>query len=604
MNEKKVIGLSLIALMLLGTNAYAGRITGVEASRSYVKSNPQQQFGWGGWNLDESNAMVYITDVGYDNGDPAIFDIFSGMYDPAALVNKSFESTISTGGEVRAKLHGKDWPVGEPSGIKVINNDVAVKHGKPFNCIMNTSFLEGSYLDAAVPKPVICSSDFQSHKRFKINLLESTVMGIANGQYGKPIDLIFNLEDDTETVRYQVLQKINNYTGVRLDGFKIEVIGDTVPAPTLSLGIGEGDDNGNIWTDDELANFSHGLWGPLEVPHFPIAGFFDDIRAGFQVTGHGTSTIVGGPITLGSNYSSLFGLWLPSVWQPTGIFWDNDNDPVTDAELVAFFGTIPGAPAGTAPSWHKGKADNWVAPTSQELLQWETDPLYEQDGIEDTLNLGLNYIVNLGAKGASDTFTIRITPHIAVDQSKPSYIDPDSGTPIPIPPIPTLITDGTVAISPAPTFVIGDTLILSVKDEDQNIYNDLRETTTVTVTTDTGDNETVTLTETDVDSAIFTATIASVLTTSSPVSGDGKMNVIKDSVVTVTYVDNTHNTSASTTATIPTDDTNDAIDSSGNTASSGGGGCTSNPHANSFDMMFFIMMALGFLYPFRRKFIK
>jgi len=602
MNRRKVIGLSLITVMLLSVNTYAGKIIGVDASEPYVKSDPQQQFGWGGWNLDESNVTVYITDVGYGNGDPTIFDISTGMYDSTSLVNKSFESSIATEGIVRAKLHGKDWPVGEPSGIKVINNDTAVQHGKPFNCIMNTSFLAGNYLDSATPKPVICSSDFQTHKRFKVNMLESTVSGISPGEYGKPIDLIFNLDTDTETVRYQVLQKINNYTGVRLDGFKIEVIGDTSPAPTISLGIGEGDSNSNIWTDDELANFSHGLWGPVDEPHFSIAGFFDDVRAGFQVTGHGTNIIVGGPTTLGSNYSSLFGVWLPSAWQPKGIFWDHDNDPATDAELVAFWGTVPDAPIGTEPAWHKGKTDNWVEPTSQELLQWETDPLYEQDGVEDALNLGLNYIVNLGAKGASDTFTIRITPHIASDQTPPSYID-GSGSPILPPELPP-ITDGTVAISPAPTFVIGNTLILSVKDEDQNINPTTKDTITVTVTSDTGDKETVILTETDINTAIFTSTIASELTTTSPVIDDGKMNVIKDCVVTVTYEDNTHDTFASTTATILTENEDDAVDSSANPASSGGGGCTSNPNAKSFDMMFLVMIALGLLFPFRRKFIK
>ncbi|NOR55602.1 MAG: JDVT-CTERM domain-containing protein [Sulfurovum sp.] len=36
----------------------------------------------------------------------------------------------------------------------------------------------------------------------------------------------------------------------------------------------------------------------------------------------------------------------------------------------------------------------------------------------------------------------------------------------------------------------------------------------------------------------------------------------------------------------------------------GGGGCTYNPNSNSFDMTFLFMMALGLLYPFRRKFLK
>ena len=38
--------------------------------------------------------------------------------------------------------------------------------------------------------------------------------------------------------------------------------------------------------------------------------------------------------------------------------------------------------------------------------------------------------------------------------------------------------------------------------------------------------------------------------------------------------------------------------------SSGGGGCTYNPNSNSFDMTFLMMIALGSLYAFRRRFIK
>jgi hypothetical protein len=40
------------------------------------------------------------------------------------------------------------------------------------------------------------------------------------------------------------------------------------------------------------------------------------------------------------------------------------------------------------------------------------------------------------------------------------------------------------------------------------------------------------------------------------------------------------------------------------TSSSGGGGCTYNPNSNSFDMTFLMMIALGLLYPIRRRFLK
>ena len=40
------------------------------------------------------------------------------------------------------------------------------------------------------------------------------------------------------------------------------------------------------------------------------------------------------------------------------------------------------------------------------------------------------------------------------------------------------------------------------------------------------------------------------------------------------------------------------------TTTGGGGGCTYNPNSKNFDMTFLLMMALGLLYPFRRRFLK
>ena len=36
----------------------------------------------------------------------------------------------------------------------------------------------------------------------------------------------------------------------------------------------------------------------------------------------------------------------------------------------------------------------------------------------------------------------------------------------------------------------------------------------------------------------------------------------------------------------------------------GGGGCSYNPNSKNFDITFLLMMALGALYPFRRRFLK
>src|SRR5690606_7249886 len=97
----------------------------------------------------------------------------------------------------------------------------------PVNCLINTAY-EGelvsetgldAYLDIAASEPVICSSGFQSHKRFKVAMLSPAADGVGKDA----IDLVFNVDGDTALNPYQVFSKTNNYTDKRLAGFKIQV---------------------------------------------------------------------------------------------------------------------------------------------------------------------------------------------------------------------------------------------------------------------------------------------------------------------------------------------------------------------------------------------
>ncbi|WP_373031250.1 choice-of-anchor F family protein [Sulfurovum sp.] len=626
--NKNIVKMSLVTAMLLSSGAYAGNIIGANPGDTV---EPLEQFGFGGWNL--TNVMVNITDTEYVLNPNLTFNS-DGTYDEMTY-GDSFESIITTNGLVTGKLHGKDWPVGEPAGIKIINGDTKASKGKPGNCILTTSYLsaennlpslENGYLDGDDPAPVICSSPFQTHKRFKVNMTEASTEDYnTTTGYGKPIDLVFNLDGtdmNMENVRYQVFQKINNYTGMRLDGYKVEVLDEngTVKANDLTLSIGldealTGGDNpqpdGDIWDVEDMANYSHGLWGPQTFeepdPHFPTDGFFDSKRAGFVVdpAGHGTPTLEGGPTTLGSNYVDLFGLWLPSKWQPIGIFFDNDNNPLTDAELVAFWGTVPNAETGTLPAWHKGKDydlsdgdQSWAEPTVEELLTWISDPLYAQGHIEDTLNLGLNYIVNVGENSnIGDTFTVRITPRVAAEQTAPNYIMDDNETYIE-PPSGYDDAEKILIISPAPYFAPGADLHVGLADTELNTDDQNADETIIVLTSDNGDEENLTLTETDANSSIFVGTIG---TNTDPAADDGEMNVVDGTVVTATYE---ANATLTLTATTTAEDGTVTPPVVTPPSSGGGGGCTYNPNSKNFDMTFLMLMALGLLYPFRRRFLK
>jgi hypothetical protein len=309
----------------------------------------------------------------------------------------------------------------------------------------------------------------------------ATVAATADGADGEAIDMVFNVADGGGLTPYQVFSKINNYTDKRLKGYKIVVGTGTgsafVPSSAtggvgadklhISLGIGEGGETtgggggGSVFTPDGsdlfdvadgLANFSYGLFGEAIPPRngepsrFPNNGFFDDTRAGFNVEqscASGTCATVPNPAdaafpaliqsdtiasttAFASNYTTLFGDWLPSKWEPSGVFFDDDNDPNTDAVLQAWW---------NGSQW-VGNNDGGFAPIPQATLEsWGQDPLYAISKIEDVLNLGINYIVKVG-DGIGANFTIRIIPVVADNQDEPTFLAVAAPTELPTPAAP------------------------------------------------------------------------------------------------------------------------------------------------------------------------
>jgi len=501
--------------------------------------------GFGGWNF--SNVVVNVTDGLFDYNTGAYSfeptsdgtysaDLYNGYYDPDGVM---------IGTTVMATIYAKDHPVGEPAGIKVINDDTNVKDPKPQNCIMATSYIDGYYLDSTEPQQTICSSDFQTHKRFKEAMLPSSVV---DGDKGA--DLVFNVEADEGTRAYQVFQKINNWTDARLTGFTIEVgfgVGDEFQSATgigvnladLSISVPE-----EIWAENELATFSHGLFGAPDN-HFPTPGFFDNTTAGYSINQYpiiaGLTDTLTATTLLGSNYTNIppttelihnqFGTWLPNIWIPQGIFFDDDGNPATDAALVAWYGYNP---VEENFGWMTGSNDN---PDSTDddfntiedsvISDWSNNPLYSMGEIDDLVNVGINYIVTIGDIGtfpaeANDTFTIRITPtKDTVNQDPPSYVGQT-----PYPELVYLSSDGLITLNPSPEFVIGSPLTVRVADSDLNLDSALEDMTSVLVSADGVASEIIELTEEGINRGVFVASLPSQFS-----------SVVDDTIVTVTYID-------------------------------------------------------------------
>ncbi|WP_127470390.1 choice-of-anchor F family protein [Thiomicrorhabdus aquaedulcis] len=454
-----------VACLTAFNPAWAGKITGIQqgAPSPLLENADAWKNGFGGFNLDNVEVKIINVETGEEIAGKT-FNKTDGSYTPMTY-GETFVSHITDGGEtpvVTGHLHGKDWPVGEPSGIKTITHpDISevLANNKPASCIMSTSYYEyselpnnltaGGWLDSmevhgTEPNPTLCDSPFQTHKRFKIDALPTSVDGVG----ADAIDIVFNVENEADTTtprRYQVLQKLNNYTDKRLAGYKVELgfgVGENFIALadntnlSLSIGTGENPPNneedpvGDIWDADDLAVFSSGLFGTADDKH-PVDGFFDTRRAGYFVALSENKTTIQSTTVMPSNYTKFFGDWLPSVYKPSAIFYDDDKNPLTDATLVAFWGDNPATPDTVDYQWLSGNANNFAPISSEQLSEWSSNTgmndgsnQYSIGGVEDLLNLGLSYIVNIGNVSAftDSKFTLRMVPIVSQDQSVPGHV--------------------------------------------------------------------------------------------------------------------------------------------------------------------------------------
>ena len=549
-----ITAVSTLAMLSALSVAQAGKIVSTMYNPYAPNAPGFVAQGFGGWNLD--NIVVNIFDGEYDYLD--------GSYTFGAIADGTYSSDVYDGDPEdplstnMSRIIAKPWPIGEPPGIKVINNDFAVNEKKPTNCIISTSYLEDHYLNSDDPQQVICSSGFQTHKRYKQAMLPGMVADGAKGT-----DMVFNVEPEAEAGSrdYQVFQKINNWTGERLAGFTIEVgfgVGEgfvkagnsAAGVANLSLSV-----PGDVWAADQLATFSHGLFGEIDK-HFPTPGFFDNISAGYStpypVDAGITDTLSSGAM-LDGEYRDVppggqvganqFGPWLPNIWLPWGIFFDTDGNPDTDADLVAWYGYNPDlAPTPDNPlslGWMTGNSEGFQAISDETILALAGDLAYSMGVIDDLVNVGLNYIVTIGDVSTfpGSTFTIRITP--VKDTSgigAPTFV---GQTPVPM--LTYASSTAQISLNPSPEFLVGDPLFVRVGDADANTDPAAIDTLTVHASSSSAqcppEPVSVELAEEGEDRGVFVAKLP-----------DCFSDVAPDTEVTVTYDDNGTAISASSIA--------------------------------------------------------
>lgn len=226
-----------------------------------------------------------------------------------------------------------------------------------------------------------------------------------------------------------------------LEGFTVELgfgVGDSFTRSAdddglsfaLGLELGPGD-------EAVFTQYPFGLFGDADLnQRFDLDGFYNDARSGFDVSFNqdliestGFYGSLDGESNSAGSYEDRFGNWLSQEMAPAGLLWDNDNDPLTDALVVAWqledgtwqalrdIETLPdGTTAGTAISILSSPLA-WETQAEAEAYFTAQGALIDyEDRIEDLANLNLNFGIELadtfvgwGDNDENQSFTLRLT---------------------------------------------------------------------------------------------------------------------------------------------------------------------------------------------------
>lgn len=272
-------------------------------------------------------------------------------------VRAIYDRPFAAAGAVSYGEIGWDAVKAVDPGIVVYNNTPV--YGNPAKQIIADCVMAPRTSALTIGGDKQCNDVFQTHKRYKMSAtgfgpidMVFTVKNVeaVNTIFDKNAVVVANDQDVAHNV-YRMIGKLNNHTGKRMAGFKVElghkVGADFVAAAaTSNLRIAlreEGATTGDYGPND-MAEFPGGLfYGPADSKH--NWGFFDSARAYLAVDQTALTTTFSSQ-SLSTNYADLFGKWLPINWVPTGLFYDHDGNPATDADVYAW-----NKGASTAAEW-------------------------------------------------------------------------------------------------------------------------------------------------------------------------------------------------------------------------------------------------------------
>jgi hypothetical protein len=342
-----------------------------------------------------------------------------------------YDSTVFTDSSKTVSYGAVYWKESDNQapGMQVVNDDFRTGE----NCIMATGFLTETGDNKT------CSDPFQESKRWKVRAYEN-----------EPVDIYFSVTNDSTSQTYRSMQKLTNATSGRLQEFTMELgfMSNGVFLPsTPGDGLGFSERRGRFFEgtvtydpskpDVLSAFFPHDIAGAPDENHPDSGYFYPEERMYIDLEATEDKITSTG---ISQNHLDILGEWYNAGAVPVALFYDDDNDPFTDNELMAHcewdydpntkeclgewvtYRSCIGLDYGGEPCDSDGIRK--VVPQAT-MDQFLANPLWGVDYFDDVANLTLNYFITVARKMSwptPDQFVLRITTIPSDGQSEPPPI--------------------------------------------------------------------------------------------------------------------------------------------------------------------------------------
>ena len=265
-----------LAIALVGAAGAASLTLAPTASAGVIPES--------GWNLD--NVTVSL------DGNGSSFNPIDGSYVFGPDSDYSYQADVDNGaGEVMGIVLAKDWPIGEPPGIKIVNDDtgnIQTVDPATASCRRRISTARSSTRATRSRSPVVDHSSRTSASRSRCSRPPSAVerapkKASTSCSTSIPRKGRVTTRCSRRSTTGPTAASTASPSRSAPESAPPSCRRPTEPAAQAST-TSASPCRTDFFDPDQLATFSQGLFGPIDTQHDRPAGFFDpNTRAGFKI---------------------------------------------------------------------------------------------------------------------------------------------------------------------------------------------------------------------------------------------------------------------------------------------------------------------------------